>query len=449
MNMKTMLLQGEGKGYQAIVDAMIRQIVSGQLALGARLPPVRAAAKQYGVHHNTFSRVVRELQQAGYVSTRGRDGTYVSDAWTRTSSAMRQDDPESHVRPLRVGMVATWEPESAGGTWPLHLVLERLLTATVLKGGGSFRRFLWTDPSAAERLVGEIVGTPLDGLVLPSGPIQCVPDLTRRLQDAGVFCVGFSGTQEFPYDLDYVRMGDEWAFREVTRRLIALGHRRIAFVGHSLTEPNLSTWNRVRLAAWRGAMGEAGLACGDEDAFLAQTPDDELRAAGKRLGLSIPDLHLALQEPYGCAAALRYDPHRHTAAVCANDEAAVGFIKGVRARGMRVPEDVSVTGYDNYPDDFVRNELTTFALPEQQISEAFLRMIADHVFGDKPADARTIETLRPILVPRSSWAPIREGDANVAGGNEGVHQSAEARGHKPRSLRVLAPAAGGKRGVAR
>jgi len=305
-------------------------------------------------------------------------------------------------------MVATRRPDDPAWTRPLHLVLERLLTATVFQGGGTLHRFLWTAPSAVERLVGEIINTPLDGLVLPSDPIQGVPDLPRRLRDAGVFCVGFSGTQGWSYELDCVKMDDEWAFREVTRRLITMGHRRIAFVGCSLEEPDMAGWNRVRLAAWRGAMNEAGLTCGDADMFFSPAAKGKPALAAEPVDGWPAKLGLLAQETYGCAAALRFDPSRHTAAVCANDHAAIGFIKGLRVRGVRIPEDVSVTGYDNHPEDPIRLELTTFALPEQKIVDAFLRVIAGRVSSEKPADVRTIEVLRPILIPRSSWAPVQE-----------------------------------------
>lgn len=407
--METPFRQGRIKGYKAIVDEVCSQIMGGQLALGAQLPTIREGAKQYGVTYTTFSRVIRELQQAGYVRTRGQHGTFVSDAWTRTPAANGQNDSVSRTRPLRVGMVATWRADSPGETSTLHLVLERLLTTTVVQGGGTLHRFLWTAPSAVERLIGEVVGSPLDGLILPSEPIQGAPDLHRRLRDAGIFCVGFSGTQGWACDFDCVKMDDEWAFHEVTRRLIAMGHRRIAFVGHSLEEAGMAAWNCVRLAAWRKAMAEAGLACGDADVFFSPVEKGPPHLAVEPAGGWPTGTELVLQETYGCAAALRFDPSRHTAAVCANDHAAIGFMKGLRARGVRVPEDVSVTGYDNHPEDLIRRELTTFALPEQKIVNAFIRIVAGHVSGEKPEDVRTTETIRPLLVSRSSWASMREG----------------------------------------
>jgi DNA-binding LacI/PurR family transcriptional regulator len=346
------------------------------------------------------------LQQSGYVRTDGRQGTVVSDAWQSSSNHSGVAGPNANLRPLRIGMVATRHVDDPAWTRPLHLVLERLLTATVFQTGGTLHQFVWTAPSSAESLVEEIVKTPLDGLVLPSDPIQGAPDLPGRLRDAGVFCVGFSGgAQGWTCDIDSVKVDDEWAFREITQRLIAMGHRRIAFVGLSLNAPYTAAWTRARLEAWRGVMAKAGLSCGEEDVFLSQAAaDDPNNMASEPEGGWPKGIELVRQETYGCAAALRFDPKRHTAAVCANDHAAIGFIKGLRVRGIRVPEDVSVTGYDNHPEDFVRRELTTFALPEQKIVDSFLRIVAGRVSGEKPKDVRTTETLRPILVSRSSWA---------------------------------------------
>ncbi|MET1035720.1 MAG: GntR family transcriptional regulator [Arthrobacter sp.] len=63
--------------YEQIRLQILDAIASGRLVAGTRLTPVRALAGRLGVAANTVARAYRELEQAGAVSTRGRNGTVV------------------------------------------------------------------------------------------------------------------------------------------------------------------------------------------------------------------------------------------------------------------------------------------------------------------------------------------------------------------------------------
>ncbi|QUH00705.1 GntR family transcriptional regulator [Saccharopolyspora erythraea] len=64
--------------YEQVREAIAEQINSGALAVGAKLPTVRALAADLGIAANTAARAYRELEQAGLLETRGRAGTFVS-----------------------------------------------------------------------------------------------------------------------------------------------------------------------------------------------------------------------------------------------------------------------------------------------------------------------------------------------------------------------------------
>ncbi len=68
---------------------LVEQIRSGALSAGARLPTVRRLADDLGLAPNTVARTYRELEQAGVVETRGRNGTYV---------ALSTDDATRHAQ---------------------------------------------------------------------------------------------------------------------------------------------------------------------------------------------------------------------------------------------------------------------------------------------------------------------------------------------------------------
>jgi len=93
-----------------------------------------------------------------------------------------------------------------------------------------------------------------------------------------------------------------------------------------------------------------------------------------------------------------------TALVIANDQMALGAMRALRQRGVRIPEDVSVVGFDNMPEsEFFEPPLTTVhqdfdALGKQGI-EYLLEQIHD---AEAPTEQRLIQ---PYLVPRDSTAP--------------------------------------------
>lgn len=64
--------------YEQVRAQLARQVQSGELAPGTRLPSVRRLAVDLGLAVNTVARAYRELEQAGLVATRGRNGTVVT-----------------------------------------------------------------------------------------------------------------------------------------------------------------------------------------------------------------------------------------------------------------------------------------------------------------------------------------------------------------------------------
>jgi LacI family transcriptional regulator len=109
------------------------------------------------------------------------------------------------------------------------------------------------------------------------------------------------------------------------RYLIGLGHRRIGFIGG---RPDLQS-ARQRLHGYRAALRQAGIAV---DPGLIVT-GDFTRAAGS-----------------ACAQRLLTLPAPPTAIFAANDQSAIGAIEAARAGGRRVPDDLSVLGFDNIPE---------------------------------------------------------------------------------------------------
>ncbi|WP_093800765.1 LacI family DNA-binding transcriptional regulator [Streptomyces sp. Wb2n-11] len=127
--------------------------------------------------------------------------------------------------------------------------------------------------------------------------------------------------------------------RRLTEHLLALGHRRIGYVAG----PVERTTTRHRLEGHREALAEAGVP--DEGELTVHGPYD--RRSGYDATLEL----------------LRRDPGL-TAVVAANDTVALGACAALRDRGLRIPDDVSVAGFDDLPFSVdTVPALTTVRLP--------------------------------------------------------------------------------------
>jgi DNA-binding LacI/PurR family transcriptional regulator len=93
-----------------------------------------------------------------------------------------------------------------------------------------------------------------------------------------------------------------------------------------------------------------------------------------------------------------------TALVCVNDLMAVGALRELRARGLRVPEDVSVTGFDDIQlARYLHPSLTTIRQEKSRLGTEAGRSLLRHVNGE--ADVPTVVTLPVELIARGSTAP--------------------------------------------
>lgn len=114
---------------------------------------------------------------------------------------------------------------------------------------------------------------------------------------------------------------------------------------------------------------------------------------------------------HAARAALTAPGPRPTALLCDDDTIAAGACKAVRRLGLRVPEDVSVTGFDDLALAVaVEPELTTVRLPAEEFGEAGMRALMS-VLDGRPADAPTL----PVeLITRGSTAPPPDAPENAA-----------------------------------
>ena len=226
------------------------------------------------------------------------------------------------------------------------------------------------DAAAEARCIDVLQSRRVDGIVVLTGRLtdqalkgyaknQPLVVTGRTLKAPGLFTLNFDNFE---------------GGRLATQHLIQLGHRRIAFITGDAGHPDATE----RLGGYRAALKAAGIAF--DQALVIPGEYHELS------GLLAVDHLLATNR-------------RFTAIFAANDQMAVGAALGLQRRSLRVPEDVSVVGFDDLPtSQYAIPPLTSVQQPAYELgrlaASAMLQLLAD----TKP----TAEVPAPRLIARES-----------------------------------------------
>ena len=173
--------------------------------------------------------------------------------------------------------------------------------------------------------------------------------------------------------------------------LVGLGHRSIAFISGPLDLFSA----RMRYHAFEASLGRHGL---KRDARLIEEANH--RADGG---------HDAMQRILESGA-------KPTAVMTSNDLTAIGALGAIHDRGLKVPDDISLVGYDDIVlSAYTQPSLTTLRLPRNEIATAAFRSLYNARDEDsKKQKDGTNQKVRPTLVLRNSTGPIAGGPRGVA-----------------------------------
>ena len=192
-----------------------------------------------------------------------------------------------------------------------------------------------------ERCIRELIQRRVDGLILFAGRLSA-GRIAEFAQQLPIVVTGRSVDAPGVFSL---AVDDTEGARLATRHLIELGHRRIAFIGGPRDHPDAL----ARFNGYRSALDAEGLEFVSRLVLPGNFTEEGGRQAGERL--------LALGE-------------RFTAVVCANDQTAFGLQLALYRRGLKVPDDVSVVGFDDLSSAaFFIPPLTTVRQPVDRMGE--------------------------------------------------------------------------------
>ena len=337
------------------------------MAVKAR-PTIKDVAAHAGVSRQTVSRVINDKGE-------------VSEG-TRARVLAAIEELGYHPNAVARSMVA-------GRTHTLGCIAPNLVDftlANIIEGAEAEARrlgyFVLTSSAPqqgdVEALLEEMIHRRVDGLLVLNPYADERYRHVLPLIERGTAVAYLNNTPRLE-PVSSVRCDDHEGGYRATRYLLDLGHTSIAtLLGPQNEECAVDRWN-----GYRQALDEAGLSV---DSALG-IEGDWSATSGYRASQHL----LATATPFSAIASQ-------------NDQMAVGAIRALREAGRRVPEDVSIIGFDDIPlASYFDPPLTTFRQPMQESGRRAVQLLVSKI--EDPGHPPTQELLHARLVERASCAP--------------------------------------------
>ena len=321
--------------YQEMARQIVERIERRELVPGDRLPSFVEMRQQYGTTQNTVERVYTKLEKEGYIRREAKRGVFVAE-------------PRADVRPL---LRVVTQSQFLHNEYYVRIL--KGIQAEAHSRGAEIILCQEESPFDWNRTDGVILmGSNEQAKLLGGhlGQLPCIATMMSPIMGISLAtvdeCAGIAASIE---------------------HLLALGHRRI---GYLTLEKIPSQWSTGvhRLGAYEKALGAAGIE-------VDPRWERALRESGYEpiqdfVDLGRHKMELWLRDDWaelGC-----------TALLAQNDETAIGAMQAMEDAGIRVPEQVSVMGFDGIgAGTCIRPRLTTITVPLEEIGAATVAAVMD------------------------------------------------------------------------
>lgn len=235
------------------------------------------------------------------------------------------------------------------------------------------------DPNKEWEYAQALAQKQVDGIIIVK-PLQSLERLTLLKESCKLMLV--DGTDWRLKDFDLVNVDNQAGATGAISLLLENGHRDIAFIGGVVESQSMHD----RLAAYRSVMAAHGLACRPEWV--------------RECAYSWCDGRKTVRE------LLEADGPRPTAIFVASDIIALGVIRGIFECGLRVPDDISVCGFDDIAmAEMSLPALTTVRQPKYEIGKRSAQLLLQKICGEGTGVVH--ELLETTIVHRDTVGPCR------------------------------------------
>src|SRR5699024_1911812 len=338
-------------------------------------PTLRNIADALGVSVNTVSRALNEKSGVGEV--------------TRTRIQLEADRigyvPNAHARSLVLGARMLIGLIISNTSNPFYASLISEIEKHAGEAGYSIILFSSDESSEQEDEAAQaMLRAGVDGAIV--APVQGKSNPWYRLVNAEVPIVTIN--RELPdLDLDMVRTDNYTGMYRATQHDLEQGAQRVFLLEEDLAISTVED----RTAGFRAALSDAGLEP-SEDALAY--------VSSRRRGRAL--LPWLADEAHLTTLDLLDRGHKPDAIITGNDLHALGAMRALHERSLRVPEDTLVVGWGDYPfSAYLTPSLTSVRLPIQRVGRIAFEMMLRRIRGEQGEEPEH-HTMRPEIVVRES-----------------------------------------------
>jgi len=327
---------------------------------------IKDIARLAGVSHSTVSRALRNSPLVNPQTTKEIQG--IARQLSYQPSAVARGLVTRKTRTIGVVVTTIADP----------FVSEVVIGIEFAANDAGYSVFLAdsnADPVREKNVVHSFAERRVDGIVVTSSRVGALYTPLLSQMNVPIVLINNQHPGQFVHS---VMIDNVQGSREATTHLIRLGHRRIAYIGDQYGHQS----DTERFGGYRQALDEAALPFVPELVVHGDSRPEEAIAVMNKL--------LALPSP-------------PTAVFCYNDMTALGVLRAVHMRGIRVPADISVVGFDDlFFVSYTQPQLTTVRQPMRKMGrmamESLLKLMSGLPIGEAvlvPAE----------LIVRESTAP--------------------------------------------
>ncbi|MDO5292863.1 MAG: GntR family transcriptional regulator [bacterium] len=350
------------------MKALEQKISSGKIRPGDKLPSENVLSKEFEISRQTVRKALEILENKGLIIAKHGIGTFCAEP------------SRGKVPTKNIGVVTTYLsdyifPRVIQG---IDTVLNKQGYSILLKNTNNSRQ---AEASCLE----ELIKKNIDGLIIEPSKTQIFCrhiKLYEQLEESRIPYVFIQGCFSQMSDKPKVLMDDCKGGYLVTKHLISLGHKTIVGV--------------FKADDMQGQKRHKGYVMALQEANIAYDPD-------KVVWFYTEDRMI---HPYHQMKQMsqRYEQEPFDAVVCYNDQIAMAVIHALEEKGISVPKQVAVTGYDNSElGSSLRIPLTTIAHPQNKLGEMAAELLLKLINKElKVGDAGTTILIEPELVIRES-----------------------------------------------
>ncbi len=347
--------------YFRLMEDLKEKILTGELKAGDKLPSENQLSSEYQVSRQTVRKALSILENMGYIYAQHGKGTFCSELVHRNRNSRN------------IAVVITYPSD-----YIFPRVIQGIDAALTKKGYSIILKNTNNSRSQEARYLEELLQKDIEGIIIEPSKSQIYcrhMNLYQKLEEYNIPYVFIQGCFARMEEKPQVLMDDYKGSHMITKYLIGNGHREIAGVFKS---DDMQGQNRHK--GYVAALQEAGILYDPEKVVWFYTEDRRVH-------------------PYEGIRNLISKGILMDGIVCYNDQIAVKVIQALEDEGLNVPNDVSVTGYDNsYIASNGGISLTTIVHPQEKLGEIAAQLLLDLIQNGGETDRKKRILIEPEII---------------------------------------------------